>query len=140
MTRSQAESLISRVEGRLCARYYRRNCGSVLTKECPVGLRETKRRIKRTTVAFISAVIGLCTGLGVNAAAQEISHAFERSRHAIGGLAYRSVTEPEPSNYVQEQTPFLQGVVIRLEPKYKKRKSKSHPWPTKPPKSPKTQR
>src|SRR5262245_4884267 len=38
MTTEEAEDLIRRAEGRLCVRYYRRSDGSILTKNCPVGL------------------------------------------------------------------------------------------------------
>jgi hypothetical protein len=45
MTRSDAESLIARTEGRLCVRFYRRSDGSIITKDCPVGLRAIRRRV-----------------------------------------------------------------------------------------------
>src|SRR5262245_11674487 len=43
MTREQAESLIREKNGNLCARYYKRADGTVMTKDCPPGVR--KRRI-----------------------------------------------------------------------------------------------
>ena len=38
MTRQEAERLIASREGRLCVRFYRRADGTILTKNCPVGL------------------------------------------------------------------------------------------------------
>ena len=35
MTKSDAESLIARNEGRLCVKFYRRLDGSIITKDCP---------------------------------------------------------------------------------------------------------
>jgi hypothetical protein len=67
MTRSEAESIIANAEGRLCVRYYRRRDGTILTKNCPVGLRAIKRRISRTASAMLSAVLGFFVGLGVYA-------------------------------------------------------------------------
>ena len=39
MTKTQAEDLVCGTEGRLCVRFYRRRDGSILTQDCPVGLR-----------------------------------------------------------------------------------------------------
>jgi hypothetical protein len=67
MSRREAEGLIARTEGRLCVRYYRRRDGTVLTKNCPVGLSAIKRRISRTASAMLSAVLGFFAGLGIYA-------------------------------------------------------------------------
>ena len=37
MTKSEAETLLINSEGRLCARFYRRADGTILTQNCPVG-------------------------------------------------------------------------------------------------------
>ena len=37
MTTAEAETLLGKVEGRLCVRFYRRTDGTVLTSDCPVG-------------------------------------------------------------------------------------------------------
>jgi len=65
MTRADAESLIARTEGRLCVRFYRRSDGSIITKDCPVGLRAIRRRMSNIARAISSAVMGLLAGLGV---------------------------------------------------------------------------
>ena len=65
MTRSDAESLIARTEGRLCVRFYRRFDGSIITKDCPVGLRAIRRRVSYVAKAISSTVMGLLAGLGV---------------------------------------------------------------------------
>lgn len=39
MSESEAEELVREKEGRLCVRFYRRKDGTVLTDNCPVGLR-----------------------------------------------------------------------------------------------------
>jgi hypothetical protein len=65
MTRNEAESLIARHEGKLCVRYYQRSDGSVITQNCPVGLRAIRRRWARVSKAVASATLGFLTGLGV---------------------------------------------------------------------------
>jgi hypothetical protein len=63
MTKQDAERLITQAEGRLCVRYYRRADGTILTNNCPVGLRALKRRLSRTASACASAVISFFAGL-----------------------------------------------------------------------------
>src|SRR5437867_3160947 len=41
MSRRDAGDLIQLVEGRLCVRFFRRKDGTVLTDDCPVGMRWT---------------------------------------------------------------------------------------------------
>ena len=64
MTRKEAEALITNTEGRLCVRFYRRSDGTILTRDCPVGLRAIRRRVTRIAKAFASAALGFLTGLG----------------------------------------------------------------------------
>jgi hypothetical protein len=59
MTRAEAESLVARTEGRLCARLYRRADGTVLTKDCPKGLRAVRLRARRAAGAAFAAVLSL---------------------------------------------------------------------------------
>ena len=65
MTRSEAESLIAGSEGRLCVRFYRRADGSILTENCPVGLRALRRRVSSFSKAIGSAVLTFFAGLGI---------------------------------------------------------------------------
>jgi hypothetical protein len=65
LTRAEAERLVGNAEGRLCIRYYRRRDGSILTQNCPVGLRALKRRMSRIASAIGSTVLSFFAGLGV---------------------------------------------------------------------------
>src|SRR2546426_8112538 len=65
MRKAEAESFIARNEGRLCVRFYRRSDGSILTNNCPVGLRAIRRRISYFGKAVASAVLSFFAGLGV---------------------------------------------------------------------------
>lgn len=66
MTRMQAESLIAQTEGRLCVRFYRRTDGSILTRNCPVGLRVIQRRLSYLRRAASAAVLSFFAGVGVH--------------------------------------------------------------------------
>ena len=72
MNRSDAESLIVRNEGRLCVKFYRRRDGSIITRDCPVGLRAIRRRVSYVVKAICSMLFGLLAGLGVHEAFSSI--------------------------------------------------------------------
>ena len=61
MSSIEAEALLVSTEGRLCARFYRRSDGTVLTKDCPVGLRALRRRVAQTAAAVFAIIGGLAT-------------------------------------------------------------------------------
>jgi len=59
MTKSEVEKLIAESEGRICGRLYKRADGTVLTKDCPVGLRAYQKRATRLAGAALTAILGL---------------------------------------------------------------------------------
>lgn len=53
LTQLETESLIASTEGRLCARLFHREDGTIITSDCPVGLRTLRKRVsKRVAVIF----------------------------------------------------------------------------------------
>ena len=81
MTKREAEGLVANAEGRLCVRYYRRADGSILTRNCPVGLRALKQRVSRIACAALSAVLGFFAGLGLN-----VGVGTTPTRHTMGEM------------------------------------------------------
>lgn len=63
MTRKQAETLIASTEGRLCVRLYKRTDGTVITQDCPVGLRALRRRVSRVAGATFTALMSFCMSI-----------------------------------------------------------------------------
>ncbi|HEX9962340.1 MAG TPA: hypothetical protein VGB00_15505 [Pyrinomonadaceae bacterium] len=63
MTRDEAENLLLTAEGRVCVRFYRRQDGTILTKDCPVGWQLVKRRASRAATAVVSLCAGIFTGI-----------------------------------------------------------------------------
>lgn len=63
MKRTDAERLIAQNEGRLCVRYYRRADGTILTKNCPIGLRALHQRLRRTASGVAAMVLSFLAGL-----------------------------------------------------------------------------
>ena len=73
MTRSEAESFIAQSEGRLCVRFYRRKDGSILTDNCPVGLRAMRRRLRSVANAISVSVLSFLAGIGFYRAVEPIA-------------------------------------------------------------------
>jgi hypothetical protein len=61
MTSAEVKSLILQRDGRLCIRIYRRSDGTVMTRDCPVGLRAVKARVGRLVTAAIATLLGFFT-------------------------------------------------------------------------------
>ena len=57
MTRKEAQSLIANSEGRMCARLFRRADGTIITRDCPVGVRAIRRKVAKTATAVLTAVL-----------------------------------------------------------------------------------
>lgn len=66
MSQEEGEQLILQKEGKLCARIYRRSDGTILTKDCPVGLAALRRRVVGFGVA-IAATVLLVVGTAISA-------------------------------------------------------------------------
>ena len=56
MTSRQVRELLERTEGGVCARLYRRADGTVLTRDCPTGLRALGLRASRAAAALLTAL------------------------------------------------------------------------------------
>jgi hypothetical protein len=84
MTREEAEALLAKGEGTsMCVRLYKRADGTVITSDCPVGVR--KKRVRR------AVAVAAVTALGASAlsalAASTTMGARERPRALQGDIA-----------------------------------------------------
>ncbi len=78
LTRPEIESLVENTEGRLCVRMYQRHDATVLTADCPVGLRLIRKRVATFAGAALSALLGLVSvGIGQD------THEQSRSNVAV---------------------------------------------------------
>jgi len=59
MTREEAELLILRNEGQLCSRFYRRKDGTIITANCPVGLRAIMDKWTGAKARIVAALLSL---------------------------------------------------------------------------------
>ncbi|MGH9766921.1 MAG: hypothetical protein ACREAB_05740 [Blastocatellia bacterium] len=126
MSRHEAEALITKTEGRLCVRFYRGADGSVLTKNCPVGLKAIKRRVAWVAQAVLGMVLSFVSGLGLYILHSgrkpfpipDTRSIFERQSIVMGGLV-----EPRPEFHPQVGEPKLGRVEI--EPRQRGRVSQN---------------
>ncbi|MDQ3806477.1 MAG: hypothetical protein M3416_21925 [Acidobacteriota bacterium] len=109
MSKRDAEALVAGAEGRLCVRFYRRADGSILTDNCPVGLRAVRQRVARASRAAVSAALGLFAGLGLAPA--------PRVERTVGAVAL----DPEPPRSdvtIVEPAPVASNSEPRQEDKF----------------------
>lgn len=86
MTRRQAEALLRETEGNLCARLYRRADGTILTENCPAGLRTIGRRISRVAGAAMSAMMAFTSTAAAQIPLVQISPHEREATFAISGV------------------------------------------------------
>jgi hypothetical protein len=58
MKRDEASELLRATDGKLCVRFFRRQDGTILTQDCPVGIALVVRRAKRATLIAAATTIG----------------------------------------------------------------------------------
>jgi hypothetical protein len=69
MTLDEAEGVLQGLaKGRVCARFFRRADGTILTQDCPVGVARVRRAARRA-ILRVAALIGLVGATGFAAAA-----------------------------------------------------------------------
>jgi uncharacterized membrane protein len=59
MTSVEIDRIVSHREGRVCARFYQRADGTMLTQDCPVGVRAMLRRASRAAAALFAALVSV---------------------------------------------------------------------------------
>ena len=81
MSTKDAAALIRESEGRACLRLYRRADGTVITDNCPVGLRKVRDRMIKTAAAVVAylIVVGLLS---------DPAQACEPTRAELGGASF----------------------------------------------------
>ncbi len=62
LSEAEVVQLLSEATGRVCGRVYQRSDGTVLTKDCPVGVAKVRRQVAMaflTVAAIVVAALGL---------------------------------------------------------------------------------
>ena len=117
MTRREAESLLINSEGRLCVRFYRRQDGTILTQDCPVGWQAVKKRISRAATAFASLVFAALSGIGLAnyfAKSEKENHTMGMITPEIENTTMGKVATWENSNVAVEEkmVPMMGNIAV----------------------------
>jgi hypothetical protein len=89
MTADEATALLRENERTPCVRFYRRRDGTVMTADCPVGIRRLARSTWRLAAVSLSAVFAVLMGILGWGMRQQTSH-------MSGGGACNGVTMGKP--------------------------------------------
>ena len=121
MTRDEAEALIVAKEGRLCVRYFQRQDGTILLKDCAVGVKQKRKR--RLIAAGAAALLG-----GGGFLAYKATQPEPRPREVLGGFPYPPAApirsthvpqideQPEPIEMLGEPAPIEMMGDVAVEP------------------------
>lgn len=110
MTGEEIRELVARTEGRLCMRLYRRADGTLLTKDCPAGIRALRRRASRMRAAVTAAMLSVAAFLSGCAT----SARFGRPRSTIAIESAAASRQPAFSGVVMYDRAALPGVTVIL--------------------------
>ncbi len=112
MTERDAQALVNRLEGRLCVRFYTRADGTLLTQDCPVGLRAVRRKLVRklsyAAALLLASATGLLRGMGP---AQAATHAKKHAAQHAPAKPPRGLTAT--GGVVAPPRPHLMGRIVR---------------------------
>ena len=65
MTEDEALKLVNQREGRMCVQFYRREDGTLLTKDCPVGLKAIRKAIRQKLTRLWASTAALAGAIFV---------------------------------------------------------------------------
>ncbi len=118
MTRKDAEALITSTEGRLCVRYYNRADGTILTDNCPVGLRALKRRVSGFSRAVVSSVLSFFAGVAVITGLERVQNSLDAAPEAgLDLISPVPLTNSEPADEPPAPEPPAMMGVLAVEPR-----------------------
>jgi hypothetical protein len=95
MSRDEAESLIVEKTGALCVRYFQRKDGTILTKDCAIGIsQKRKRRLIAAGAAALLAGGGALAAFGNDTAPDDdIREVAGEPMIVQGGMAHEPIVE-----------------------------------------------
>lgn len=86
MSGPEVQDLVAKHEGRMCVHFYHRKDGTILTRNCPVGLKIVMRRVSRIAGIALSAAMS-----AVPVAAQSTTPPQAQTAQADSGLEIQVV-------------------------------------------------
>lgn len=123
MSTKEAAGLIRETEGKLCMRLYRRRDGTVITDNCPVGLRKMKDKARQLVAAAITALTWFGLPLASNASPDtggqsvfsepcEVTMGGGGTIGPMGGDATVVTGVAQPAQPEPEPVPLIPAIVL----------------------------
>ena len=113
LTRDEAEALIVAKEGKLCVRYYQRTDGTILLKDCSIGV--SRRRRRRIVAAGAAAMLAGGAALYAKLTAADDKHPVvgnitsEVETQAYAGVPVFEEPPPPPVEKARERVQVKMG-------------------------------
>jgi hypothetical protein len=108
MTAEDASDVIRQKEGKLCVRFYKREDGTVLTADCPVGAAAIWRRAKRLAAAAVGLLV---SGLAMSIVAADTGRRPEKRLRPKAYQAWDGAISAVRDFVNPKQPPILMGEV-----------------------------
>jgi Carboxypeptidase regulatory-like domain len=103
LTTAEIKSLVSETEGGICGRLHRRADGTIITRDCPIGLQAIRRRVRRLAGGVFATILSVCS---------VVFSQSTRSNSATPFLQKELKLERDKSN--QEQIGKFSGVIVDI--------------------------
>jgi len=107
MPRAEAQAFVNQAEGRTCIRLFRRDDGTLLTRDCPVGLRALRQRLVRAVASLVGLVLALVTGT-LLAGRLKVGADLNRPARTYAEWIEPGSTQPAVMGIMACPTPLLQ--------------------------------
>ncbi len=85
MTRHEAEEFLFAADGNRCVKFFRRKDGTILTNDCPVGLRIIRSSFGKLQSAFAAILAFFVSALPCTAAPDEVSPSEQNANEQMKG-------------------------------------------------------
>jgi len=130
MGRDEAQELVRETEGKICVRLYKRRDGTLISQDCPVGLRAKLRR-KLSWIAGLAASL-LATVGGVFVGARGGDEQTGSTRGRLLPVVVQGDMQPEPPEVTPEPIPEpMMGAMVCPDEPEPQPQSEPEPQPTK---------
>ncbi|MEZ6189354.1 MAG: hypothetical protein R3F62_30675 [Planctomycetota bacterium] len=115
MSEGEAQTLVQETEGRLCVRLYKRRDGTLITQDCPVGLRAILRRRLSWLAGLAASLLATVGGVLLGARGQS-SPPSHPPVIAMGAPRPLPVVEPVVEPVIEVEPEMMMGEIMVPEP------------------------
>jgi hypothetical protein len=117
MTQGEIAQVVREKEGRLCARFYRRADGTILTADCPLGARRLWRQA-RTRLFASAALLAVAAGAAVASGSSEPQAVKAPRVNKLTVLWDDAKAQVKSWFGIKPQNRFVMGEICVIPPRY----------------------